>query len=345
MNHAPNMRIIVDGFGGDHAPLAVLQGCAMAISEYGVDITVTGDQEILKKVADENKIDLSKMRVVHSPTVIPVCEDPSKIMTEYAECSMATAFKLLAAGEGDAVVCAGSTGAIVVGASLIVKRIKGIKRAALAPIMPCENGCYILMDVGANLECRPEMLVQFGVMGSVYMEKIMGTKTPKVALVNIGEEETKGGDLQIAAYKLFKESNIVNFTGNIEPRYIPRGDADVVIADGFTGNVILKLTEGMGKMFGNALKSIFGGAKGKLAGLLVMTGIKSFKGKMDYTEYGGAPLMGTAKPVIKAHGSSNAKAFKNAIRQAKEFAQRGVIEEITQSIAQLKANQTTPVEK
>ncbi|MFZ2539210.1 MAG: phosphate acyltransferase PlsX [Oscillospiraceae bacterium] len=340
--YAPNMRIIVDGFGGDNSPLAVLQGCAAAIIEYGVDITVTGNQEILKKVADENKIDLSKMKVVHSPTVIPVCEDPSKIMTDYADCSMATAFKLLAAGEGDAVVCAGSTGAIVVGASLIVKRIKGIKRAALAPIMPAENGCYILLDVGANLECRPEMLVQFGVMGSIYMEKIMGIKSPKVALVNIGEEETKGGELQIVAYKLFKESKIVNFTGNIEPRYIPRGDADVVVADGFTGNIILKLTEGLGKMFSNALKSIFmDGLKGKLSALLVMTGIKGFKNKMDYTEYGGAPLMGTAKPVIKAHGSSNAKAFKNAIRQARDFAERGVIEEITASIAQLKA--TTPI--
>lgn len=335
------MRIIVDGFGGDNSPLAVLQGCEAAIKEYNVDITITGDQEILKKVASENNIDLSKMKVVHSATVIPVCEDPKKIMTDYADCSMATAFKLLAAGEGDAVVCAGSTGAIVLGASLIVKRIKGIKRAALAPIMPAENGCYILLDVGANIECRPEMLVQFGVMGSIYMDKIMGVKNPKVSLVNIGEEENKGGDLQKQSYKLFKESKIVNFTGNIESRYIPRGDADVVIADGFTGNVILKLTEGLGKMFSNALKGIFSsGLKGKLSALMVMSGIKGFKNKMDYTEYGGAPLLGTAKPVIKAHGSSNAKAFKNAIRQARDFVERGVIEETTNSIKQLKSKNT-----
>lgn len=335
------MRIIIDGFGGDNAPLAVLQGCALAIEEYGVDITITGDQEILKKTAEENKIDLSKMKVVHSATVIPVCEDPSKIMTDYADCSMATAFKLLAAGEGDAVVCAGSTGAIVVGASLIIKRIKGIKRAALAPIMPAEKGCYILMDVGANVECRPEMLVQFGIMGSVYMEKIMGVSKPKVSLVNIGEEESKGGDLQRDAYKLFKDNNIVNFAGNIEPRYIPRGDSDVVICDGFTGNVILKLTEGLGKMFSNALKDIFsGGLFSKLSAVMVMSGIKSFKKKMDYTEYGGAPLMGTAKPVIKAHGSSNAKAFKNAIRQARDFAERGVIDEISASIQSLKASES-----
>lgn len=331
-------KIIVDGFGGDNAPLSVLQGCELAIKEYDIDIIITGDESILKKTAADNGIDISLMRIVHTALVIPVEEDPSAIMNEYKDCSMAKAFKLLADGEGDAVVCAGSTGAIVVGASLIVKRIKGIKRAALAPIMPADNGCYILLDVGANLECRPEMLLQFGIMGSIYMEKIMGIKSPKVALVNIGSEETKGGELQLGAYKLFSQNKNINFTGNIEPRYIPRGDADVVIADGFTGNVILKLTEGLGKMFSGNLKNIFSGFGGKLAGLLVMPKIKAFKSKMDYTEYGGAPLMGTAKPVIKAHGSSNAKAFKNAIRQAKDFAQKGVIDEITKSIAALKEN-------
>ncbi len=330
------MRIIVDGFGGDNAPLATLQGCELAIKEYGVDITITGDETELCKVAKENNIDISSMKVVHTSSVIPVEADPTTILSEYKDSSMAVAFKLLADGEGEAVVCAGSTGAIVVGASLIVKRIKGIKRAALAPIMPADNGCYILLDVGANLECRPEMLMQFGIMGSIYMEKIIGVKNPRVALVNIGSEETKGGDLQLGAYKLFSENKNINFTGNIEPRYIPHGDADVVIADGFTGNVILKLTEGLGKMFAGNIKEIFGGFVGKLAGALVMPKIKAFKNKMDYTEYGGAPLMGTAKPVIKAHGSSNGKAFKNAIRQARDFAQNGVIEAIETSIAELK---------
>ena len=302
------MRIIVDGFGGDNAPAAVLQGCEQAIAEYGVEITVTGDEAALKKAAADNGIDISGMRIVHAPSVIPVEAEPKSIMTDYADCSMAEAFRLLAAGEGDAVVCAGSTGAIVVGASLIVKRIKGIKRASLAPIIPSESGCYILMDAGANLECRPEMLVQFGIMGSAYMENVMGIKNPRVALVNVGAEETKGMDLQLQAYPLLSGNKSIHFTGNIEPRYIPRGDADVVLADGFTGNVILKLTEGMGKLLGNGLKNIFTTSlSGKAAALLCMKKIKAFKSSMDYTEYGGAPLMGIAKPVIKAHGSSNGR--------------------------------------
>ncbi|WMJ23686.1 phosphate acyltransferase PlsX [Paludicola sp. MB14-C6] len=334
------MRIIVDGFGGDNAPLATLQGCELAINEYGVDITITGDENELKKVAKQNNIDISKMEVVHTTSVIPVCADPTTIMSDYKDSSMAVAFQLLAKGEGDAVVCAGSTGAIVVGASLIVKRIKGIKRAALAPIMPSDTGCYILMDVGANIECRPEMLLHFGVMGSIYMEKIMNIQKPRVALVNIGAEETKGRELELGAYQLFSESKVLNFTGNIEPRYIPLGDADVVITDGFTGNVILKLTEGLGKMFAGNIKNMFGGFSGKLAGAMVLPKIKAFKNKMDYTEYGGAPLLGTAKPVIKAHGSSNAKAFKNAIRQARDFVEKGVIDEISTSIAKIKEQDT-----
>lgn len=331
------MKIVVDGFGGDKAPVAVLQGCELALKEYSdIEITVTGDVEIIKKVASENNIDITNITLVNASSVIPIEADPTSILNEYKDCSMAVAFNMLANNECDAVVCAGSTGAIVVGASLIVKRIKGVKRAALAPIMPANTGCYILMDVGANIECRPEMLLQFAMMGSIYMEKIMNVQSPKVGLVNIGAEPTKGGDLQIESYKLFSESKHINFTGNIEPRYIPNGDADVVIADGFTGNVILKLTEGMGKMISANMKEIFGGFAGTLAGGLVLGKIKAFKKKMDYTEYGGAPLMGIAKPVIKAHGSSNAKAFKNAIRQARDYAKNGVIEQISASIEEMK---------
>ncbi|MEG0895789.1 MAG: phosphate acyltransferase PlsX [Oscillospiraceae bacterium] len=326
------MRVIVDAFGGDNAPLEVIKGCILAKNEYNVDITLTGDVEKIKQCANQNNLDIGQFKLINASTVIPVEADPTSICKEYSDSSMAVAFKLLADGEGDAVVCAGSTGAIVVGASLIIKRIKGIKRAALAPIMPSENNNYILLDVGANLECRPEMLKQFAIMGSIYMEKVMDVKNPKVGLVNIGAEETKGLDLQIETYKLLKDSNTVNFVGNIEPRYIPKGDCDVVIADGFTGNVILKLTEGMGKFMSNSIKDIFGGAIGKLCGALVIKKIKALKKKMDYKEHGGAPLLGISKPVIKAHGSSNDIAFKNAIRQAITFYNQDVIGLIQQQI-------------
>lgn len=335
------MKIIVDGFGGDNAPLAVLEGCRMAADEYGVEIILTGDEKKLRACAEEHRISLAGMELVHTLSVIPVDAHPQDIMTEYADSSMAEAMRLLSAGKGDAVVCAGSTGAMVVSASLMVRRIKGVKRATLAPIIPSESGCYILMDAGANVECRPEMLLQFGVMGSAYMEKIMGIKQPRVAVVNIGAEETKGRELELGAHALFRQSGILNFTGNIEPRYIPRGDADVVITDGFTGNVVLKLTEGLGKMIGNALKDIFmDGFAGKIARLLVLKKVKAFKKKMDYTEYGGAPLLGISKPVIKAHGSSNGNAFKNAIRQARDFAERDVIGQITDSLAKIKEQNT-----
>ncbi len=331
------MRIIIDGFGGDHAPKAVLEGSRMAVDEYGVSVIMTGDKQKILSCAEENHISLDGIEIVHAPSVIPVDAHPQEIMTEYKDSSMAKAFELLNEGKGDAVVCAGSTGAMVVGASLMLRRIKGVRRATLAPIIPSETGCYMLMDAGANVECRPEMLVQFGVMGSVYMDKIMKVASPRVAVVNIGAEETKGRALELGVHTMMKDSQLFNFTGNIEPRYIPRGDADVVITDGFTGNVILKLTEGLGKMIGNALKDIFKSSfAGKLAGLLVLKKVKGFKKKMDYTEYGGAPLLGISKPVIKAHGSSNGVAFKNAIRQARDFVEMDVIGAITSSMEQLR---------
>ncbi len=322
------MRIAVDAFGGDNAPLAIIQGAYDAMKELNVDITLTGDEQKIKEVAKENNIDISAMEIVHAPLVIPVEEDAEKILKEYKESSMTKSLELVAQGKADAVVSAGSTGAFAFGTTFIVKRIKGIKRVALATVIPCEGGNYLLIDLGANAECRPEMLLQFGVMGCVYMEKVMGVKTPRVALVNNGAEETKGTQLQIDAYKLLKESNL-NFVGNIEPRYIPLGQADVVVCDGFTGNVVLKLTEGMAKFFEGALKKIFlGSFISKLAAVMVMGSIKDFRKNMDYKEYGGAMLIGATKTVIKAHGSSDARAFKNAIKQAKKAVETGVVERI-----------------
>ena len=332
------MKVIVDGFGGDNAPVEVLKGCALAVQELDVDVIVTGDEQELKRTAEQNGVPLNRIQIVHAPGgVIGVEESPVRILKERKDCSMGVAFQMLAAGEGDAFLSAGSTGALVVGASHIVKRIKGIKRAALAPILPSDKGCYMLLDAGANLECRPEMLQQFGIMGSVYMNKIIHVKNPRVGLVNIGAEESKGGELQTGAYELLKQAP-VHFTGNVEPRDLPLGGADVAVADGFTGNVVLKLTEGMGAAFNKNIKEMFfASAKTKFAAMLMMKQLKGFKKKMDYTEYGGAPLMGVTKPVIKAHGSSNANAFKNAIRQAKFVVENHMIEEITQSLAQLAA--------
>lgn len=327
------MKIVVDGFGGDNAPLAVLQGCALAAEEYHVPIAVTGNVEVMKKTAEENQVDISGLELVQADSVIDVEEDPTEITKGKADSSMAVAFKMVASGEADVFVSAGSTGAIVVGASLIVKRIKGIKRAALAPIIPTANGCYMLLDGGANVDCRPEMLLHFGLMGSAYMNQIVGVKTPRVGLANIGAEETKGGELQLKAYELLKKAPI-HFVGNIEARDIPLGGCDVVVADGFSGNIILKLTEGMGKLISIKLKEIFmSGFLSKIGALFVMKQVKQFKKSMDYTEYGGAPLMGVRKPVIKAHGSSNAVAFKNAIRQAILFTKNDVIGEIEGHLA------------
>jgi glycerol-3-phosphate acyltransferase PlsX len=326
------VKIIVDGFGGDNAPLEVLKGCASAVSEYGVELIITGKEETIKQVAAKNDISLKGIEILNAEQQLSMEDTPRDIIKTKANSSMAVGLSALAHGNGDAFVSAGNTGALVFGSSYIVKCIKGIKRAALAPILPSDTGCYMLLDAGANLECRPQMLQQFGIMGSIYMEKILHISKPRVGLVNIGSEPTKGGELQKLAYGLLKETNL-NFYGNVEARDIPYGVCDVVVADGFSGNLILKLTEGLGLTFAGYLKALFmRNILTKFAAIIVKSGIRDFKKKMDYTEYGGAPLMGIQKPVIKAHGSSNAKAFKNAIRQAIAFVSEKVIDEIEESL-------------
>ena len=327
------MKIIVDAFGGDHAPLSVLEGSSMAVKKLGVNLILVGNVEKLKSLADKNAIQLDGIEFAHADSIIDVEDDPRDILRAKSDSSMAIGLKMLSQGEGDAFVSAGSTSALVLGASSIVKRIKGIRRASLAPIIPTDSGCYMLLDAGANSECRPEMLQQFAIMGSCYMSGIMNINSPKVGLVNIGAEPNKGRELELATYKILQESPI-NFYGNVEPRDIPLGACDVVITDGFTGNVVLKMTEGMGKLISINLNNIFRkNFLTKIGALFVMKQLNGFRKKMDYTEHGGAALMGVAKPVIKAHGSSNVKAFMNAIRQARDFSQRDVIKNITESLA------------
>jgi len=315
-------KIIVDAFGGDNAPLEVIKGCERAVRELGVSIILTGSEEKIKKCAAENGLSLSGIEIVHTDDVFDIHEEPKEIMKSGKNSSMALGLNLLSEGKGDAFVSAGSTGALVMGATFIVKRIKGIKRIAPSPILPGDKGSFILLDAGANTECRPEMLVQFAVMGSAYMEKVMGVKSPKVGLLNIGSEETKGRELEIEAYKLLEKSGL-NFAGNIEARDLPKGEVQVVVTDGFTGNIVLKLYEGMGSFFAKKVKWIFSGA-GKLGAIFSLGKIKAFRKQMDYKEVGGSALLGVRKPVIKAHGSSDGTAFFNAVRQAKKCVEGNV---------------------
>lgn len=328
------MNIIVDAFGGDHAPLEVIKGGAMAVRELGVKVTLVGDEAVIRKCADENNISLDEIDLIHAPKSFDIHEEPVSLIKEHKDSSMSVGMQALSHDKGDAFVSAGSSGALVVGSTFIVKRIKGIKRVALAPIMPTANKPFILLDGGANNDCRPEMLVQFAIMGSAYMEKVMGIKNPVVKLLNIGAEETKGRDFDIEAYKLLEKAP-VNFGGNAEARELPFGTADVIVADGFTGNVALKLYEGMGKFMASELKhNIFAGS-GKLAALLVMGKIKKLSRKLDYKSVGGALMIGASKPVIKAHGSSDAKAFYNAIRQARDCVKGNMIAAISENVCSL----------
>ena len=325
------MKVIIDMYGGDNAPKAPILGAAMAAKELGVDIVAVGNEAEMRKICEEN--DISGFEFIDAPMVMPVCAEPTEVMKSYKESSLAVGLRALADGRGDAFVSAGSTGAIVVGATLIVKRIKGIKRAALASVIPGLDRSYMLLDLGANVECRPEMLCQFASMGSIYMNKLEGVKNPEVGLINIGAEESKGGELQKEAYKLLKESDL-NFIGNVEPRDLPKGVCDVAVADGWTGNIVLKLTEGLVSAFGKKLKGVMMSSLLTKLGALTMKGaLTDFKKSMDYTERGGAPLLGIAKPVIKAHGSSDPKAFMNAVRQAKAFYEQDVIGTISAAVA------------
>lgn len=327
------MRIVVDAFGGDNAPVEIIKGAVAAHKEYGVDITLVGDKVKIDEVINDNNLDFSEsLIIVDSSDVISMHDDPTSILKSHNECSMAKAFYELRDGNADAFVSAGSTGAIVVGGTLIVKRIKGVKRPALGSMIPAPGGSYMLMDMGANSECRAEMLKQFGIMASAYLTAVEGRVDPKIALLNIGTEDTKGDPMHIEAYKLLSEAPI-NFVGNIESREMPKGLCDAVITDGFTGNIALKLIEGTASTLFKMIKNVlYKSLPNKLSALVLKKDLYSLKSMMDSSEVGGALLLGVNKPVIKAHGSSDAKAIKNAIRQAKSFAENDVIGKITEGL-------------
>ncbi|MBO5358584.1 MAG: phosphate acyltransferase PlsX [Clostridia bacterium] len=330
------MRIVVDAFGGDNAPLEIVKGASIASIENQVEITLTGNKALIEEVIEGNKLKFfGQLIIIHTEDVIDMHDEPTTLLKAHKESSMALAFKELAEDRADAFVSAGSTGAIVVGGTFIVKRIKGIKRPALAGMIPSPDGHYMLLDMGANAECRPEMLCQFGIMASAYLKGVEGKENAKIGLLNIGTEDTKGGELQKEAYKLLSEAPI-NFVGNIESREMPKGVVDAVVTDGFTGNIALKLIEGTAMTFFKLVKNaLYKSLKNKLAALVIKKDLYALKSMMDSSEVGGAPLLGVRKPVIKAHGNSDAKAIKNAIKQAVLFTQNNVIENITKSLEEV----------
>ena len=335
------MKIILDAMGGDNAPAAILKGAAAATADWpDVEILAVGDAEKIAACVKENGIEMKNIEIVNATETIEMCDEPAKAVRAKKDSSMVVGLRMLAEGKGDAFVSAGSTGALHVGASLIVRTVKGVKRPALATVIPGKTP-FLLLDCGANVECRAAMLEAFGVMGSVYMQKVMGLEKPRVALVNNGAEESKGTPTYVEAHQLLKNNKAIHFVGNIEPRDIPAGNADVVVADGFTGNVVLKLTEGLAKFFSAKLKAMFKKNAGTMLGyLLLKGGVAEFKKSMDADEYGGAPLLGTRRPVIKAHGSSNARAIRNAIRQAKLCVESGLCGVMAESLAAVAEQET-----
>lgn len=338
------MKILLDAMGGDNAPKSTVQGAADAVKEFGDGMTLAllGDEAKIKAAAQELGVDLTPFELIHCTEDVDMHDDPVKAVRHKKDSSLVKGLTMLKNGEADAFVSAGSTGALHVGTSLIVRTVKGVKRPALATPMPGAKQNFLLLDCGANVECRPEMLNAFGTMGSVYAEKVMGRETPKVALVNNGAEDTKGTPTYREAHKLLKANPCIHFAGNIEPRYIMDGDVDVVVCDGFVGNVVLKLTEGVAKTLLGMLKKIFlQNLITKLSYLGIKGGLGELKRMMDSEEVGGAPLLGAAKPVIKAHGSSHAKGIKNAIRQAKICVENDLCGTMQSALDELAAAQKT----
>jgi glycerol-3-phosphate acyltransferase PlsX len=325
------MKMIIDCMGGDNAPLEMLKGVVDAKAELGGEYLLVGHKEILETVARENGLDISGFEILHAETVITM-EDDSMAFREKKDSSMTMALKALANGEGDAMVSCGNTGTLFAGATLTVRRIKGVHRAALAATLPF-NPPVLLLDCGANVTVQPEFLPQFAAMGSAYMKALYSLDNPRVGLLNNGAEEHKGTPLHTEAHQLLKACPDINFVGNVEGNQVPFSPCDVLVTDGFTGNVLLKTMEGMGKMFSSRMKGIFyKSLLTKLGALTVKKPFMQFKKDFDVKEHGGSPILGLRKPVIKAHGSSDARAFKSAIRQAMRFAESGAIESLERQL-------------
>ncbi|MDD6564572.1 MAG: phosphate acyltransferase PlsX [Clostridiales bacterium] len=334
------MKILIDVMGGDNAPQVPIEAAVKAANELGVNMVLVGDTDIINKELEKYSYPEDKISIAHAPDVISNHEEPAKAVRQKKTASVVVAANMLKNGEGDAMLSMGSTGALLTAGLLIVGRIKGILRPALATTLPTAQGPKLLVDAGANTNCRPANLVQFGIMGDAYMKKLHNINNPKVGLISNGEEEGKGDDLTKKSYGIMKDAPF-NFIGNIEGRDIMEGNADVMVCDGFIGNVVLKTVEGMGHVISNRIKDIFKKSIiTKIGAVFVMGGLKEFKKSMDYREYGGAPLLGCKKLVLKGHGSSDTKAAFAAIKQAKIFIDTDVNKEIEENLKKINTEET-----
>ena len=342
------MKIILDAMGGDNAPQAPVLGALEAVKLYGTQITLVGrGEEILQVLKEKGISDLPEgLEIANADDVVDMHDDPAAIVHKRKNSSMVVGLKMLADGQGDAFISAGSTGALLTGATLLVKRVKGMRRAAMCPAMPNKaGGKTLIVDCGANAECTAEFLLQFGLVGSLYAQKTFGVENPRVGLLNIGTEDSKGTPLQKEAYGLLAnaaQQGLVNFIGNVEGRDVLLGGVDVVVCDGFSGNVLLKSIEGTAMFMGSLMKhKIFKRNIFSMLGyLLCKPGVSEVMGMMDYREVGGTQFVGIRKPVIKAHGSSDALAFRNAVRQAMDAAKEDFTTQLEQNLKAL-----TPKEK
>ena len=333
------MKIILDAMGGDNAPKAPVLGAIEANKAFGTQITLVGKGEAILEVLKGAGLDTlpEGMEIANADDVVDMHDDPGSVIHKRKNSSMIIGLRMLAEGQGDAFVSAGSTGALLTGATLIVKRVKGIRRAAMAPSIPNkQGGKTIIVDCGANAECTPEFLLQFGLVGSAYAKKVLNIAQPRVGLLNIGTEDSKGTALQKEVYGLLtqaSENGVLNFVGNVEARDVPLGNVDVVVCDGFSGNVLLKSIEGTAMFMGSLMKKMFyKNLFTKIGGLLCKSEVNKIKKMMDYREVGGTEFLGIKKPVIKAHGSSDELAFFNAVKQAVAAAEGAVAPELEKDL-------------
>ena len=337
------MKIILDAMGGDLAPEAPVLGAIDAVKAYGAQITLVGRGEEILEVLKKNGIANlpDGVEICHAEDVVDMHDDPGKVIHKRKNSSMVVGLRMLAEGKGDAFVSAGSTGALLSGATLIVKRIKGIRRAAMAPSMPTKAGTKVIIcDCGANAECTPEFLLQFGMVASAYAKYTLGVANPRVGLLNIGTEDSKGTQLQKDAYALLTDAagkGLLNFVGNVEARAVPLGEVDVVVCDGFNGNVLIKSIEGTAMFMGSLLKKMFKKNLGsKIGYLLCKSGVGDIMKLLDSREIGGTQFLGIKKPVIKCHGNSDRLAFRNGVRQAMTAAESNFTAQLEQDLAVLK---------